>query len=80
MSCGVDHRHNLYLVLLWLWHRLEATALIAPLAWEPPYPVSVALKRQKTKERKKERKSFRSEIRQRCLLLPILFNSVENSK
>ena len=25
--------------LLWLWHRLAATALIRPLAWEPPYAV-----------------------------------------
>ena len=23
--------------LLWLWRRLEATATIQPLAWEPPY-------------------------------------------
>ena len=54
MSCGVDLGGSWDIELLWLWHRLEATALIAPLAWEPPYPVSVALKRQKTKERKKE--------------------------
>ena len=31
-------------MLLWLWHRLEATALIQPLAWELPYPVGAALK------------------------------------
>ena len=36
-----------------LWHRLTATALIRPLAWEPPYTTGVALKRQKT-EKKKE--------------------------
>ena len=23
--------------MLWLWHRLAATAPIRPLAWEPPY-------------------------------------------
>ena len=34
--------------LLWLWCRLVATALIRPLAWEPPCAVGVALKRQKT--------------------------------
>ena len=34
-------------VLLWLWCTLEATAPIGPLAWEPPYAASVALKRQK---------------------------------
>ena len=35
--------------LLWLRHRLVATALIGPLAWEPPYSVGAALKRQKIK-------------------------------
>ena len=34
---------------LWLWHRLAATALTRPLAWEPPYAASAALKRQKIK-------------------------------
>ena len=38
-------------MLLWLWHRLAATALIRPLAWEPPYAVGAALKRQKTKNK-----------------------------
>ena len=33
--------------LLWLWCRPAATALIAPIAWEPPCAVDVALKRQK---------------------------------
>ena len=28
MSCRVDHRHGLDLVLLWLWCKLAATALI----------------------------------------------------
>ena len=36
--------------LLWLWHRPEATAPIGPLAWEPPYAMGVALKRQKTEK------------------------------
>ena len=31
-----------------------ASALIRPLAWEPPYAVCVALKRQKTKRKKKD--------------------------
>ena len=44
MSCGVGHRPDLDLVLLWLWHRLAATALILPLTWEPPYVVGAALK------------------------------------
>ena len=36
-----------------LWHRPAATALIRPLAWEPPYAAGVALKRQKVKKIKK---------------------------
>ena len=31
--------------LLWLWRRPAATALIGPLAWEPPYAAGVALKK-----------------------------------
>ena len=41
------------LVLLWLWCRLVATAPIRPLAWEPPYTMGSALKRQKKKKKKK---------------------------
>ena len=53
---GVGHRCGLYLVLLWLWRRLAAVALIRPLAWEPPYAVGAALEKKKwltviTKER-----------------------------
>ena len=44
MSCDVGYRHGSDPVLLWLWHRLAAMALIQPLAWEPPYAVDVALK------------------------------------
>ena len=41
------------LALLWLWCRPAATALIQPLAWEPPYAAGAALK---TEEREKEKK------------------------
>ena len=41
-------------MLLWLWCRLAAVATIRPLAWEPPYAMSVALK--KTKDQKKKLK------------------------
>ena len=34
MSCGVGGRRGLDLALLWLWHRLVATAPFRPLAWE----------------------------------------------
>jgi len=43
MSCGVGRRHS-DPVLLWLWRRLAATALIRPLAWEPPYAAGMALR------------------------------------
>ena len=50
MSCGVGHRRGSDAALLWLWHRLAATAPIQPLAWEPPYAAGAAqemAKRQK---------------------------------
>jgi len=46
MSCGVGRRYSLDAALLWLQRRLAATALIGPLAWEPPYAAEAALKRQ----------------------------------
>ena len=36
-------------VLQWLWHRPVATALIRPLAWEPPYAMGAALEKTKKK-------------------------------
>ena len=39
-----------------LWCRLAATALIGPLAWEPPYAVGVALERQKRQKKNKKQK------------------------
>ena len=47
--CGLDP------ALLWLWHRLAATAAIRPLAWEPPCAAGAALKRQKTNKKKKRK-------------------------
>ena len=49
MSCGVGHRHGSDLELLRPWPRLAATAAVQPLAWEPPYAASAALKRPKKK-------------------------------
>ena len=51
MRYGVGRRHGLDPKLLWLWRRLAATAPIGPLAWEPPYAMGVALKRQKDKKK-----------------------------
>ena len=53
MSCGVGRRRGSEPVLLWLWHRPAAVALIKPLAWEPPYAVGTALKKTKDKKKKK---------------------------
>ena len=52
MSCGVGLRHSLDLVLLWLWYRPVATALIRSLAWQPPYAMGTALKRQEKQTKK----------------------------
>ena len=53
MSCGAGFRRDLDPALLWVWRRLAATALIRPLAWEPPYAAGAALKRQKRQKKKK---------------------------
>ena len=45
MNCGVGRRHGLYLALLW--HGPAAVAPTGPLAWEPLYAVSAALKSKK---------------------------------
>ena len=50
MSCGVGHRLGLDPLVLWLWCRPAAVAPIPPLAWELPYAMGMALKRQKKKK------------------------------
>ena len=47
VTCGVGRRHGSDPALLWLWCRPVATALIQPLAWEPPYAARVALEKAK---------------------------------
>ena len=49
MSCGIGRRSGSDPALLWLWCRPAAVALIRPLAWEPPYAMSAALKTKKKK-------------------------------
>ena len=56
MSCGVGHRRDWDPVLLCLWYGPEATAPVRPLAWDPPYATSVALKRHTKKRPKKKKK------------------------
>ena len=58
MSCGVGHRLGSDPTLLWLCRRPRpvATASIPPLAWEPPYAVSAALKKDEKRLKRKEKK------------------------
>ena len=53
LNCGIGRRRGSDLALLWLWHRLAATTLIGPLAWEPPCATGVALKSKKTNKTQK---------------------------
>ena len=57
VSCGVGHRRSSGPALLWLWRRPAAAAPIGPLAWESPYAVGAALKRQKTKDKSKTKQN-----------------------
>ena len=55
MSSGVGCRRGSDPALLWLWRRLVATALIIPLAWEPPYAMGPALEKAKRQNKKKRK-------------------------
>ena len=68
MSCGVGRRRGLDLALLWLRRRLAAVAPNHPLAWELPYAMGVALKRQKEKRKGRKREEKKKESSEsRCL-------------
>ena len=69
-SCGTGRRQGLDPVLLWLWHRPAAVALIQPLAWELPYAAGTALKSQNGKKKKKKR--IKENPEQECYLLNFL--------
>ena len=69
MRCGVGHRCGSDPALLWLWHRLAATAPINPLAWEPPYAMRAAkemAKRQKKKKIDPRERSVHASISLHC--------------
>ena len=51
----VGCRHGLDPSLMWLWRRLAATALIRPLAWEPPYAAGSALEKAKQTNKQKKK-------------------------
>ena len=56
MSCSAGHRCSSDLTLLWLWQKLAATALIRPVAWEPPYAKDKKTKKKKKKKKERKRK------------------------
>ena len=60
MNHGVGRRRGLGPALLWLWGSPAATALIRPLAWEPPYAVEAA--QEMAKRKKKLMKTFISKL------------------
>ena len=62
MSCGAVHRRGSDPVLLWLWHRMEAVALIRPLAREPPYAMGAVLKSKKQKQKQTNKKKNRKKL------------------
>ena len=63
MSCGVARRNSLDTELLWLWSRPAATALIRPLAWEPPHAAEATPEKAKRpKKKKKKRKEKKKRI------------------
>ena len=62
MSYGVGCRCGSDSALLWLWHRLAATAPIRPIAWEPTYAAGAALEKTKRKKKKKKKKLIKTLI------------------
>ena len=76
MSCGVGRGQGLDPELLWLWYGPAATALIRPLAWEPPYAVGVALKSQERKKNPVSGLDF-SPVFYDLNFLPMFKNSLE---
>ena len=78
MSCGVGRRRGSDPALLWLWHRLAATALIRLLAWEPPYAMGGAP--EKAKIQKKKKKEQNNKIQVFTLLVSKFMINVELSR
>ena len=68
VSCGVGHRRGSDPTLLWLWPRPVATALIGPLAWEPPYAKGEALEKGKRQKKKQIKENVLGQIN-----LPVSF-------
>ena len=65
MSCGIGFRNcsvGWDRMLLWVWHRPAALALIRPLAWELTDTVGETLKNVKKKKKKKEKKKKKKQL------------------
>ena len=75
MSCGIGHRHGWDLALLWLGCRPVVTALIQPLAWEPPYVTGMALKRPKKKKKKNNNNNNKTKPKKEKDFMKKLFSS-----
>ena len=60
-------RHSSDLKLLWLWSKPAATALIGPLAWEPPCAKGVALEKTKKIIKKDQKKIKKIRTRHSCM-------------
>ena len=63
MSCGIGYRYGSDPMLLWLWCRPAAGALIGPLAWERLYATAVDLKKQNKNNKKKKKKERRENLK-----------------
>ena len=76
--CSIVHKCSSDLALMWLWHRLAATALIQPLAWKIPYVMGAAVKKKKKKWEKdlkiKTQTLATSNFLKSRSLIPNLFN------
>ena len=78
MSCGVGRRRGSDPVLLWLWHRLVASALIRPLAWEAPYAAGAALEKAKRRKKKVYTTQFYHPVNVKYQLLGLSLTFTEN--
>ena len=58
MSYNVGRRRGSDLALLWLWCKRAATVPIQSLAWEPPYAAGMALKRERKKRKRANKKKI----------------------
>ena len=63
MSCGVAQRRDSDPTLLWLWRKPVATALIRPLAWEPPYAMGAAQEKAKRQQQQKKAEEETEQIK-----------------